>query len=159
MKLLLRSSRPRHSSDSCQNAPGESRIHELNPKRGERIREKTGWRHLEPGSLNLVVDDEGERKKIGCLMETKPLVCERPGEVVYPDKWKRIPKERGGYRYYLATARPVKSAGEAAQEQEVLLRQAVKPLCRRLIELFAEVNLRQRFQLQEGDKVEVTFSL
>ena len=52
--VKLRSSAPSFRGG----APGESVIHQLNPQREKKILAETGWRRLEPGSLNLCVDDE-----------------------------------------------------------------------------------------------------
>ena len=126
-------------------APSESKIHRLNPRRRKRIREKMKrWRCLEPGSLNLGVDGE----TLDRLMEVKELIFEPHDEVEYPPGWQHIPKRRGGYKYYLATA-TVKG-----ETQEVLVRRAINPLPGR-IELFAAVNLRDRFRLRDGNEIKV----
>ena len=90
----------RSSSPSFRGgAPGESVIHQLNPQREEKILAAMGWRCLEPGSLNLRVDDQ----TVDRLLKMKELIHERPDEINYPEKYKYIPECRGGYRYYLAT--------------------------------------------------------
>ena len=127
--------------------PGESEIHRLNPLRQKRILEKmVCWRRLEPGSLNLGVDC----KTVDELTEIREIIFEPPDEVEYPPgKSQDIPKFRGGYKYYLATAT------EKGETQEVLVRRAINPIPE-LIELFSAVNLRKRFQLKDGDEIHVT---
>ena len=130
--------RLRSSSPSFQDgdAPGESKIHELNPRRQEKILEKmVCWRRLEPGSLNLCLDREEDRNKVRKLTDVKELIFEPYDEINYPNEWQHIPKIRRGYKYYLATA-TVKG-----ETEEVLVRRAINPLPGR-IELFAAVNLR-----------------
>ena len=127
-------------------APRESKISGLNPLRETRIREKMDWKRLEPGSLNLGVDCKTADK----LLKVKEVIYEHPDEIKYPDGWQHIPKKRGGYKYYLATATV------RGETQEVLVRRgAIEPLSE-LIELFAEVNLRVHFQLKDDDRIQVT---
>ena len=58
-------------------APHELEIHGLNPLREKRIREKMDWKRLEPGSLNLRVDD----KTVDRLMRVKEVIYEHPDEI------------------------------------------------------------------------------
>ena len=58
------------------------------------------WDSLEPGSLNLRVDDNA----VASLAELEALICERPDEIYYPEEYAHIPKFRGGYKYYSGTA-------------------------------------------------------
>jgi hypothetical protein len=125
-------------------APHETDIHLLNPQRQQAIIAGTGWRRLEPGSLNLRVNDD----EMSGLKGFKALLCEDPAVVKYPSGWEHIPALRQGYRYYFAQA-TVKR-----ETEEVLVRRAINPL-RGRVELFAAVNLRSRFRLQEGDRVQV----
>ena len=108
--------------------------------------EATGWQRLEPGSLNLCVDDE----TVDQIREATELVYESPDEITYPEYCEGIPHLRGGYKYYLATAT---AKGET---QEVLVRRAAKNPLRGRLELFSEVHLRGRFQLEDGDDIQVT---
>ena len=107
------------------------------------------WRRLEPGTLNLYLDRDEDRKKARKLTVVKELIFEPHDEINYPNKWQHIPKIRGGYKYYLATA-TVKE-----ETQEVLVRRAINPIPKH-IELFAAVNLRAHFRLQDRDEVQVT---
>ena len=43
-----------------------------------------GWRRLEPGSLNLRVDDE----TVDRIGEAKELIFESPDEITYPEYYK-----------------------------------------------------------------------
>ena len=127
-------------------APSETEIHGLNPQREKRITEAMGWQRLEPGSLNLRVDDE----TVDRIGEAKELIFESPDEIRYPEYYESIPHLRGGYKYYLATAT---ANGET---QEVLVRRAAKNPLRGRLELFSEVHLRDRFHLEDGDDIQVT---
>ena len=88
--VKLRSSAPSFRGG----APGESVIYQLNPQREKKILAETGWRRLEPGSLNLCVDDE----TVASLLTVKELIFELPDEINYPDGWQHIPQRRGGYK-------------------------------------------------------------
>ncbi len=126
-------------------APGERNIHDLNLQREEKIREMMGWRRLEPGSLNLCVNCE----VVGKLLGVKELLFEPPCEINYPRGWQHIPNVRGGYKYYMATATA------KCGTQAVLVRRAATRPIPGLVELFSDVNLRERFSLRDGDEVEV----
>ena len=134
------------SASSRDGPPGESEIHRLNPQRELKIRKAMDWDSLEPGSLNLRVDGNA----VASLAELEALICERPDEIDYPEEYEHIPKYRGGYKYYSATA----TVGHET-EKVLVRRAAVKPVPRH-IELFAAVNLRCRFQLEDGDDVRLT---
>ena len=141
--VKLRSSAPSFRGG----APGESVIHQLNPQREKKILAETGWRRLEPGSLNLCVDDE----TVDRLLKVKELIFELPDEINYPDGWQHIPQRRGGYKYYLATTTV------RGKIEEVLVRRAIHPVPGPgRIELFAAVNLRNRLGLQNGEAIQVT---
>ena len=64
----------------------------------------------------------------------------------------RIPKKRGGYCYYRATA------SVRGETQEVLVRRAGNPHDKRCVELVAPVKLMDRLQIDEGSEVEVAVS-
>ena len=104
------------------------------------------WESLEPGSLNLRVDDDA----VASLAELEAVICEHPDDICYPKEYEHIPQVRGGYKYYSATA----TVGQ--ETEKVLVRRAViNPVPQRL-ELFAAVNLRRRFQLEDNDYVRLT---
>lgn len=134
------------SASFADGPPGESEIHRLNPQREQRIRKAMDWEFLEPGSLNLRVDDDA----VASLAELKAVICEHPDDVRYPKEYEHIPKDRGGYKYYSATA----TVGHET-EKVLVRRAAISPVPRRL-ELFAAVNLRLRFQLEDDDAVRLT---
>ena len=130
------------SSKGRGGLPSESELLELNPQREEKILKATGWKRVEPGTLNLRVDDNDVNR----LLEVKETFFEPPDEVYYPTH-QYIPEERGGYNYYFATA---KSEGKT---QGVLVRRGKdNPLPGRL-ELFAEINLREHFRLKDDDEI------
>ena len=64
----------------------------------------------------------------------------------------RIPKKRGGYCYYRATA------SVRGETHEVLVRRAGNPHDKRCVELVAPVKLMDRLQIDEGSEVEVAVS-
>ena len=137
----------RSSTPSSQpGPPGEAEIHQLNCQRKRKVRKKTGWKCLEPGSLNLCVGND----VVAQIAKMRSLICERPEEIKYPPGWEHIPECRGGYRYYSAAA----MAGH--ETQEVLVRTGATNPLPNCVELFAEVNLRKRFGLRDGDKIRVT---
>ena len=141
--VKLRSSAPSFRGG----APGESVIYQLNPQREKKILAETGWRRLEPGSLNLCVDDE----TVARLLTVKELIFDLPDEINYPDGWQHIPQRRGGYKYYLATTTV------RGKTEEVLVRRAIHPVPGPgRIELFAAVNLTNRLGLQNGENIQVT---
>lgn len=134
----------RSSSASFRGGPpGESEIHRLNPQREQRIRRAMDWESLEPGSLNLRVDGDA----LGSLAKVEAVICEHPDDVRYPKEYEHIPQDRGGYKYYSATA----TVGHET-EKVLVRRAAINPVPRRL-ELFAAVNLRLHFQLEDNDYV------
>jgi CTP-dependent riboflavin kinase len=124
--------------------PGESEVMRLNPGRELAIRGATGWQSLSPGSLNLRVDD-AVLKELSLL---RPQFEEPASGVTYPRGYEHIPKLREAYWYYAAVARN----GNA--EHSVLVRRAKNPVPR-VVELFADVSLRDALNLRPGDIVSV----
>ncbi len=124
--------------------PGESEVLVLNPQRVENILKTTGWSRLEPGSLNLTVDNA----VVNDLLKLKPVLIEDGSTVRYPDAFKHIPQLRKAYYYYCAQL----NSGDSVQE--VLVRRALVPVPGR-IELFAPINLRSTLNLAMGDRVDV----
>ena len=78
---------------------GEREVFKCNPQRVRRIMKETGWESIFCGTLNLRVAD-GVSDDL-CAMPA--LFFERPEDVRHPTD-QRIPKKRGGYCYYRATA-------------------------------------------------------
>ncbi len=132
------------SSKSNQGPPGEKAILELNPQRLEGILEKTGWHSVEPGTLNLRVDNA----VLASLLHSTPVLIEKAETVIYPEPWKHIPAMRRAYLYYDATARA------KGKTQAVLVRRAENPVAGR-IELFADRNLRDFLAVKDGDCLEI----
>ena len=126
---------------------GEREVFKCNPQRVRRIMKETGWESVFCGTLNLkvaggVLDD---------LSVMRALFFECPEDVTHPTD-QRIPKKRGGYYYYRATA------SVRGETQEVLVRRAGNPHDERCMELVAPVKLMDRLQIDEGSQVEVAVS-
>jgi hypothetical protein len=135
----------RSSLPGAAGPPGEAELLRINPEREVALCTCTGWTKLEPGSLNLrvedgVVDQLGER--VECYFE-------HPSLIKYPNGKSRIPEKRGGYNYYRAVIRG------AERSEDVLIRRAKgKPLTN-LVEAYAQVRLVEVLKLRQGDVVEV----
>ena len=78
---------------------GEREVFKCNPQRVCRIMKETGWESVFCGTLNLRVAD-GVSDDLSAM---RALFFERPEDVKHPTD-QRIPKKRGGYCYYRATA-------------------------------------------------------
>jgi len=124
--------------------PGEAEVQRLNPQRVTQILEVTGWNSLEPGSLNLAVDDG----VLDVLLEYTPALVEEGSSVNYPQKYQHIPTLRKAYYYYSGVA----SVGE--KRHAVLVRRAFNPVPGR-VELFASVKLTEYFGVTAGVQVVV----
>lgn len=95
---------------------GEKEVLECNPQRVCRIKKEAGWESVFFGTLNLRVAD-GVCDGLSAMHE---LFFERPEDVRHPTNH-RIPRMRGGYYYYRATA------SARSGTQEVLVRRAGNP--------------------------------
>ena len=126
---------------------GEREVFKCNPQRVRRIMKETGWESVFCGTLNLRVAD-GVSDDLSAM---RALFFERPEDVKHPTD-QRIPKIRGGYCYYRATA------SVRGETQEVLVRRAGNPHDERCMELVAPVKLMDRLQINEGSEVEVAVS-
>jgi hypothetical protein len=135
----------RSSLPNASGPPGETAVLALNPQRIAAIREITGWDRLQPGSLNLSVDDAA----VGHLKSLKPTWTEPGSSVRYPPNYAHIPRLRGAYLYYLG------NVAVRDKTQEVLIRTAANGIANR-VELFAPDSLVMRFGLSAGDLVTVT---
>ena len=85
------------------------------------------------------------------LGAVRALFFERPEDVKHPTD-ESIPKKRGGYCYYRATA------SVQGETQEALVKRANNPHDDRCVELVAPVKLIDRLQIDEGSEVEVAVS-
>lgn len=132
------------SSKNDNGPPGEMLILELNPQRRAKILELTGWDALEPGTLNLEVDNTVVEQ----LLTHKAAFIENGETVRYPARWKHIPLLRKAYYYYRAVARV------QGKHHMVMIRRAQVPLPGR-VELFASRNLKDFFGIAEGAQVEL----
>lgn len=135
----------RSSAGPGQGPPGEVEIHHLNPQRARLICAAAGWDCLEPGSLNVEVDEQALRQ---WLDGRSPDVFEAPGSVVYPAPYEKIPMRRQGYRYYRCST----LCGNV--EAAAFVRRAVVPLPGR-VELFSRINLRRAFNATDGASVTI----
>ena len=97
---------------------------------------ETGWESVFCGTLNLRVAD-GVSDDLSAI---RALFFERPEDVKHPTD-QRIPKKRGGYCYYRATA------SVRGETQEVLVRRAGNPHDKRCVELVAPVKLSAAYRL------------
>lgn len=123
---------------------GETEILKLNPGREKLIVSATGWPRLEPGSLNLEVD----QVVVDQLLRYKPLIEEDGRFIKYPKPYENIPKKRGVYFYYMA------SASANGKVQQVLVRRARNAL-RNRIELFAPVLIKSTLCVTENDYISI----
>ena len=126
---------------------GEREVFKCNPQRVRRIMKETGWESVFCGTLNLRVAD-GVSDDLSAM---RALFFERPEDVKHPTD-QGIPKKRGGYFYYRATA------SVRGETQEVLVRRAGNPHDERCMELVAPVKLMDRLQIDERSEVEVAVS-
>ena len=130
--------------------PAESRIHELNPKRAEKLAEIGGWRETRSGSLNIRIADGVDSG----FRDEEPAWREPAGEVAYPRGWEHIPQKRAGWRYWRGTVRTAR----APHPVPVMIRQANDAHNPLLVELFAGVKLRAHFDLRDGDTVHISLT-
>lgn len=127
--------------------PGESEVLLLNPDRQKGILAATHWEKLYPGTLNLGVPDD----VIHRLLLYKAIYAEDGFNVRYPEQHAYIPLKRIGYLYYMAWL----SKEKESQQIPVLVRRACNPLNNR-VEVFAEHQLRQLLDIQDGNVVYCT---
>jgi hypothetical protein len=127
--------------------PGEAEVLAVNPHRVKKIRSLTGWSHVEPGTLNLIVSQEA----FDALAGLSPLWAEDGATITYPPRFARfatIPKKRGPYLYLRAKAK----AGD--RSEDVLVRRPSHPIST-TIELYAPVKLMESLAIGDGDEVTV----
>jgi len=137
----------RSSKPNASGPPGELEIGKLNPERENRIRQQSGWKEVEPGTLNLRVDNHD----IHMLATLQPKFSEFAPR--YPDEYASIPKKRIGYWYYDAEITSRKGK-EFKTPKRVLLRRAINP-CKGVIEVIAPVNIRKKWHIKDGDKLAI----
>ena len=126
--------------------PGETEVLRLNPGRRTRILNATGWKTLEPGSLNLAV----RVRDFDDLLAVRPTMTELGTDIRYPHPFEAIPIDRVEYYYYRATA------SHAGKYRPVLARRPKIPSpYAKVVELFAEINLVTEFGLNSGDLVNI----
>ena len=126
--------------------PGETEVLRLNPGRRTRILDATGWKILEPGSLNLAV----HTRDFENLLALRPTITEPGTSIRYPSPFEQIPIARVEYYYYRATAT------SDDQSRPVLVRRPKVPSPHaRVVELFADVKLVTALKIDPGDFVRV----
>ena len=137
----------RSSKENASGPPGETEIGLLNPERANRIRKGAGWTALEPGTLNLKVNDSD----VHMLATLQPAFSE-PAPA-YPEKYASIPARRVGYWYYNAEITSRKGK-KFRSPKPVLLRRAINP-CKGVIEVLAPFSIRGKWGIKDGDKLAV----
>jgi len=120
-------------------APSETEILKLNPNRERLLISNTDWKSIASGTLNLSVSEE----HYYLLAQFPASFRESGSEVIYPKGWEHIPIARKEYRYYKANI----------LTESVLIRCAKKPHSTKVLEIFAEHNLRNKLGLSDGDDV------
>lgn len=139
-EVTFRSSRP-----GAGGPPGEAELFRINPQREVALCACTGWTRVEPGSLNLRVED-GVVERLGDLCE---CYFEHPSLIKYPNGKSRIPEDRGGYNYYRALIR------NAERTEPILIRRAKDKPLKNLVEAYAPLRLTKVLGLQEETAVEI----
>lgn len=136
-------------SSGTRNAgpPGEAEILALNPAREQQLRKITGWQRVEPGTLNVYCV---EAQIVSLLEKSVPAWQETGEDVIYPENYRYVPLMRKSYLYYLAQLQA------NGQRIGVLARRAEVPV-EGVVELFANVALRTRLKLSEGNVAAVRF--
>ena len=124
--------------------PHETEILRLNPQRARLILMHTGWPRLEPGTLNLKVEDT----VVTGLGTIPPFFQESADEIVYPKSDSHIPSLRLGYLYYRGVA------SNDGRHAAILVRRAINPLSE-CVELLGPVLLCKELAVTVGDDVEV----
>jgi hypothetical protein len=137
----------RSSLPGAAGPPGEADLLRINPQREIELCACTGWPRLEPGSLNLRVDDSVV-EHLGDLCE---CYFEHPSLIRYPDGKSTIPNRRGGYQYFRGLIR----TSELEREEPVLIRRAKGKPLRNLVEAYAPVRLVEVLRLLQGSLVQV----
>jgi hypothetical protein len=116
--VKLRSSATPASANAQSGPPGEAALLAMNPQRATKICLLTGWPRLEPGSLNLIVP----KGPFDALVRLTPLWAEDGATVSYPAPFAAIPKMRGPYLYFHASA----TTGD--RREDVLVRRPTNPI-------------------------------
>lgn len=135
----------RSSKPGATGPVGEAELFRINPQREVKLCACTGWNKLEPGSLNLHVED-GVVERLGDMCE---LYFEHPSLIKYPNGKSKIPERRGGYLYYRAFV------GISEPMKPALIRRAKNKPLLDLVEAYAPVRLVDVLGLREGTVVEV----
>ena len=141
MKLIGKVFSRTKGVSSPNDAPSETEILKLNPQRKSLILSNTAWGDIASGTLNLSVSEESFS-----LLENFTVTFKENGlNVIYPEASKNIPIMRGEYRYYKANI----------STEKVLIRCAKKPHSRKVIEILAEHNLRNKLDLSDKDVITI----
>lgn len=135
----------RSSAPDAGGPPGESELLRINPQRAVELCACTGWARLEPGSLNLRVEDGVVEQ----LRELRECYFEHPSLINYPNGKSKIPERRGGYLYYHAVV-----VGLDRAEPALIRRAKQKPL-KNLVEAYSLVRLVDALRLKQGSVVAI----
>lgn len=135
--------------DTPNRAPSESWIHRLNLDRARRLAALGRWSVVEPGSLNLRIDEE----VASWVFSLEAALWESPDSVRYPDGYSDIPKRRQGWRYWEADFFGLLDTDDVAEPLAVLVRRPCSGGVTGIAEVYAPCNLRERFNLVDDDRV------
>ena len=136
---------PRSSEPGKDGPIGEKELLENNPKRIELLKKVTGWSDFQKGSLNLLV----AASVVKILGHLRELYFEDASLIRYPKDETNIAEMRGGYLYY---------NGEmisSDDNQGILVRRAKEKPLAYIVEVYAEVMLKEKFRLNRNDPVMV----
>ncbi|MBD9500028.1 tetratricopeptide repeat protein [Pseudomonas sp. BGr12] len=131
------------SSRSADGPPGAKAIMEQNPSQRESLLNVTGWQTIEAGTLNL----QALFNPLEMVRKIAPLFFESGSGIVYAPPYQQVPYIRMGYWYYQGYLQ------YQGRHAPVLIRRAAVPSQADVLEVFAEQNLRQQLQLEDGAEV------
>ncbi len=142
--LLFNGKVSSRSSKGKGGSPGETEVLRLNPQRIELIIKNTGWVALEPGSLNLEVSES----TVNNLNKVYAIFYEHYEDILYPERYKDIPRKRGGY-YYFGGYLVMSGIREA-----ILIRRGKNPIPKR-VEAFAPIHLRSKYGINDDQELSI----
>nr|NQU91123.1 DUF120 domain-containing protein [Bacteroidota bacterium] len=125
--------------------PGETEISKHNPQRIIKLIELCSFDSLEPGTLNLNVDES----VVKFLKNLNPDWLEPPNEINPPNDHYDIHYKRGGYKYFSGVIiKDIYSIKIIARIG------AVNPLPN-TVEIYSNQKVRNKLALNDGDKIDV----
>lgn len=133
------------SSVSDSGPPGETEILKHNPQRIIKLIELCSFDSLEPGTLNLKVDES----VVKFLKNQNASWLESPNEINPPNDHYNIHCKRGGYKYFSGVI--IKDIYSI----KIIVRiGAVNPLPH-TVEIYSNRKVRDKLELTDGDKIDV----